>query len=258
MSVKPSPKVKFFVVAHKDWPVPDNGFYSPIYVNGYLPASSDAPLQDNTGPNIASRNAHYSELTAWYWLWKNVRDVDILGLCHYRRYFFLLKDHPYFSKNKILMEPSEQNMRSFSEIQPLEMITQLCGDGAIIAPRPVTLATSISQHYRECHRESDWAAFLQAICETSPEHARHLDYLDTSNQLFTYNMMVSNWRFFDEYFGTMMAVLEKVEAMITYPEDVYQRRIPAFLSERFFSLHLHVTKTPLTTFPVLLTDKNAF
>lgn len=258
MTGKPPPKIRLFVATHKPWPVPDNALYVPIYVNGYVPDAGNSSLRDDTGSNIALRNAHYSELTAWYWVWKNQRDTDIVGLCHYRRYFFLLKDHPYFSRDKIYMEPNEQNLRYFSEIQPLDMIARLCSDGGVITPRPVTLESSISKHYRQCHRGSDWDAFLQAILETSPEHAKHIDFLDTSNQLFTYNMMVCNWRFFDDYFAAMMAVLEKTETMITYPEDVYQRRLPAFLSERFFSLHLHVTKTPITTFPIVLTDENAF
>lgn len=250
--------VKIFVATHKPWPIPNNTLYAPIWVNPDSPPSIDIPLRDNTGQNISSRNAHYSELTAWYWIWKNRPDIDIVGLCHYRRYFFLLKDHPYFSKDKIYMDPSAENIRHFSEIQPLEAISRLCADGVVITPRPVRLRSSLSQHYRDCHRASDWDAFLQAISEASPEHARHLDFLETSNQLFAYNMMICNRRFLEEYFTTLMAVLEKVETMITYPEDPYQKRIPAFLSERFFSLHLNLTKPRLITAPILLTDRNAF
>ena len=47
-------------------------------------------LADDTGDNISAKNCYYSELTGLYWVWKNVKDPDYVGVCHYRRY--LLND----------------------------------------------------------------------------------------------------------------------------------------------------------------------
>lgn len=44
---------------------------------------------DDEGENISPDNSNCSELTATYWLWKNVTDYDYLGVCHYRRRFVL-------------------------------------------------------------------------------------------------------------------------------------------------------------------------
>ena len=43
-------------------------------------------LNDATGENISDRNGIYSELTGWYWIWKNT-NCDYVGTSHYRRYF---------------------------------------------------------------------------------------------------------------------------------------------------------------------------
>lgn len=46
-----------------------------------------AMLGDDTGDNISAQNREYCELTATYWAWKNLGDVEYIGLAHYRRYF---------------------------------------------------------------------------------------------------------------------------------------------------------------------------
>jgi hypothetical protein len=50
----------------------------------------------------------------------------------------------------------------------------------------------------------------------------------------------------------------KVETMIDYPDDTYQQRIPAFLAERMFTLHLVTTHAKRYEVPVLITDRTAF
>ena len=55
-------------------------------------------LWDDTGDNISDKNNNYAELTAQYWVWKNydLRDVDYVWLCHYRRYMiYRFKYNPF-------------------------------------------------------------------------------------------------------------------------------------------------------------------
>ena len=78
--------VKIFAMTHKKFVPPPDGMYVPLQVG----RACHQPLGyagDDTGDHISELNAYFSELTGVYWLWKNYRDADILGVCHYRRYF---------------------------------------------------------------------------------------------------------------------------------------------------------------------------
>lgn len=50
---------------------------------------------DDTGEQISALNCYYSELTGFYWIWKNCHDVDYVGTCHYRRYLINEKEQIY-------------------------------------------------------------------------------------------------------------------------------------------------------------------
>jgi hypothetical protein len=251
-------RTRFFVAVHKPWPLPKHPLYTAIGVGGYRPESPDNILSDACGDNIASRNSHYSELTAWYWIWKNVRDVDTVGLCHFRRYFFFHTQHRGFASDKLYVEPTAENMEELFSMDPEPLIAQVRRQNGIVVPRPVVFPGPISWHYAFYHRRTDWDAFLTAITETSPAHARQLHLFDTERKMYLYNMMVAPWSFFDDYMAMLMAVIERVESLISYPSDAYQKRVPAFLAERLFTLHLLTTKSKLWEVPVLITDKSAY
>ena len=81
-------KIKILVAQHKDLKVFSNDVYTPIHVGKVLSENkSFCLLGDNTGDNISHLNPYFCELTAQYWAWKNMHDVEYIGLCHYRRYF---------------------------------------------------------------------------------------------------------------------------------------------------------------------------
>lgn len=83
-------KIKIFVATHKPGKVRSDDVYTPIHVgraiSKYKEDMADM-IGDDTGDNISEKNSSYSEMTAHYWIWKNIHDVEYVGLCHYRRLF---------------------------------------------------------------------------------------------------------------------------------------------------------------------------
>ena len=79
--------VKILIACHKPSPIPKAEVLFPVLV-GKKGADIQMDIQgDDEGENISDKNYCYCELTALYWAWKNLKDVDVIGLCHYRRYF---------------------------------------------------------------------------------------------------------------------------------------------------------------------------
>lgn len=80
-------KIKILVAQHKEAEVFHNEVYTPIQVGKSISKVDLGILGDDTGDNISELNPYFCELTAQYWAWKNLHNVEYIGLCHYRRYF---------------------------------------------------------------------------------------------------------------------------------------------------------------------------
>src|SRR5690554_5729153 len=80
-------KVRIYVAFHQNGKVLSNEkVYVPLQVGRAISQLGLDMEHDATGNNISERNDIYSELTGWYWIWKNRRH-EFVGTGHYRRYF---------------------------------------------------------------------------------------------------------------------------------------------------------------------------
>lgn len=90
-------KIKILVCCHKQCEIPRDPVYLPIQVgsalqNYDLGIQKDNEVNGNHCENISVLNPVFSEMTAVYWAWKNMDafdpEVEYIGLCHYRRFFY--------------------------------------------------------------------------------------------------------------------------------------------------------------------------
>jgi len=68
--------MKIFVISHKPIAVDLGDPFEPLYVG--QAGKSTTGLNDRAGISISEKNSFYSELTAQYWVWKNVLPTSIL------------------------------------------------------------------------------------------------------------------------------------------------------------------------------------
>ena len=78
---------KILVCCHTNDIYKSDEQYFPIHVGKEISDKTIDIQGDNTGDNISDKNKSFCELTGMYWAWKNLKNVDYVGLCHYRRYF---------------------------------------------------------------------------------------------------------------------------------------------------------------------------
>ena len=252
-------RLLFFVAMHKDAPLPmRSDIFAALGLGGYHPTTTLEALSDDSGDSISHKNAQYSELTGWYWIWKNVSDLDIVGLCHYRRYFFLWPYDPQFTSQKFYLEPTANNLAMLSATTTSLFVENALVSTDVIVPRRQYLGMTISEHYARFHRRKDWDLFMDAIRETCPDLCSHLDWFDLTSEAHFYTMMIARKPYFDAYMSRLFTLLDWMEPRNELSTDTYQRRVPAFIAERFFSFYLHATATRICEVPVAILDKSAF
>lgn len=209
--------LKLYVVTHKEVDLIPIG-RTLVGVGGKEIKNVD--FYDNTGDNIAGRNANYCELTALYWMWKN-SDSEFLGLEHYRRFFC--------TKNIFKAVPLKP--KSISDIL-------LRYD--IILPKQVKIRPNVYDNYKKEHFASDLDLCGKVINDNYPEYAEAYKTVMNSSRASMFNMFVTSKKIIDEYSEWLFGILFKVEQTLDISDrDAYQKRVYGFLSERLFNVWLY-------------------
>lgn len=215
-------KVKVIVATHKNVAMPTDPLYLPVFVGKDLHPDVNHTFQgDNTGDNISKENAHYNELTAIYWGWKNL-DVDALGLVHYRRYLSLNKK------------------KSLDAVLSSQQVQKLLNQYDIILPqkRNYYIETNES-HYLHAHEHEPFNVMRQVIKQDYPEYQDAFETVMKRTWAHMFNMFIMKKQPLDEYLTWMFDVLHKVEARIDISSySTYEQRVYGFLSELLLDVWL--------------------
>ena len=219
--------VTIYVAAHK--PFDRSGSLPKGYVPLQVGAEGKQDLgfvRDNTGEHISEKNGSYCELTGLYWMWKNTSS-DIVGLCHYRRYF----SH----------RPLD---RKLSAVLTEEQIEKILEKNDIILPRRVNLGRkNVYEHYCAFHYEKDLQMTREAVVTLYPEYAESFDAVMASHKTYQCNMFIASKELADAYCKWLFDVLQYVEDHTDISEyDAVQKRIYGYLSERLLAVWVHHQK----------------
>ena len=229
-------KITIYTMTHRRFLEPeDSTLYLPLHVGRAL--GQDLGYQsDNTGPNISAKNDRYGELTGVYWVWKNDLDSDIIGICHYRRFFVDQQRH-------LLRQSDYERLLNCYEV--------------IVSPG-MTADKPYLQYYGEAHNAEDLYSVGRAIKKLYPEDYPLFEQVLNQPKYYYGNLMAARRELFMDYAGWLFALLQEAEKEIDVSSyDLYNRRVFGFLSEQL--LLLWITKNQLKVYecPVGLTSEKA-
>ena len=239
--------IKIFICAHKEVPLPQHPYFLPIQAGAALHEPIPGYQPDSEGDNISAKNPNFCELTCHYWAWKNLKNVDIVGLNHYRRYFDFQKKWPQFSADKRFISTTDFLCHPY-QFTDLEKFLQKYD---IILPVARHWRVSNTQQYGKYHIAKDWEMLRQIIKEHSPQYMPAFEKtMDHCNKSVGYNMLITHWKHFDAYSEWLFDILFEVERRVPPIDDPIQSRIYGYMSERLINVfcerhHLHIKHFPL-------------
>ncbi len=203
------PNIKIFAMTHKAFTPPPDPLYVPLQVG----RACHEPLGfigDDTGDQISEQNAYFSELTGVYWLWKNYQDADIIGICHYRRYFI--------SEKGLLYSHAD--------------ITRLLADYDMIVTKKLELRMPYYDGFASTHDEKDLIETERVVAEKYPAYAPLFHEMVHKKETYFANMMICRKDLYDAYCAWLFDILFEVQRRIdTTGYDNYRKRVYGFLSE---------------------------
>lgn len=220
-----SNNIKILVAAHKaDSAIRQDDIYTPIHVGKALHIDVDLGFQgDNTGDNISEKNVSYCELTAIYWAWKNLKDIDILGLAHYRRYL------------KFNIEKNKEFLKK----------------GGIILPRPFHCRYDNYTNLALLLNQESAILTINALLNRLPDSSKAVrEYFWRSNKYSVFNMFVMRWKEFDEYCSFLFPLLSHLEHTLKHEEYNRLKRNIGYIAEALLGFWIRYKKLKVKYVPV--------
>lgn len=241
--------IKIFVCAHKEVPLPQHPYFLPIQAGAALHDHIDGYQPDDEGDNISIKNPHFCELTCHYWAWKNLKNVDIVGLNHYRRYFDFTKKWHQFSADKHFIATEDFLKQDYT----FPNLEDLLSKYDIILPIARHWRVSNTQQYGDYHIAKDWEMLREIIKERSPQYIAAFEKtMDHCNKSVGYNMFITHWKHFDAYSEWLFDILFEVERRVPPIDDPIQSRIYGYMSERLINVYCNYHHLSINSIPLIM------
>lgn len=202
--------VKIYTMTHKHFQKPQAAVYVPLHVGRALSEDLGYP-GDDTGDHISDLNPLYGELTGLYWVWRNENEADIIGICHYRRYFLKEDGSDFFGQ------------ADYEEL--LEKYDVLTSDY-------LSYGTSNREIYAKTHNIADMDAVGEAIKKLYPEDYQAFEQVLADDKCCYGNLMVTTRERFCEYCEWLFSICAEASDKIDVSGyNMYHKRVYGFLAE---------------------------
>ena len=241
--------------------------YSPLHVGKSISNLQLDIQNDATGENISDRNGIYSELTGWYWIWKNQKH-DFIGTAHYRRYFTAApvplsrkigKLFLYFirlKKKRHGLLYVKNSPKWHQKIVTTDEIQSLMNEFDVILPQKKKFKYTVLEQYSRRHKKEDILLTREILKEKYPEYLEAFDLVLKGYEMYSFNMFIFPWHLFDRYMNWLFDILFELEKRSDINlDDKYQKRVCAFMAERLQTIWIEKNKLKIKELPILYFKK---
>ena len=259
---------KVYVAFHREGElIPEDSVYSALHVGKTNSKLNLKILNDADGDQISAKNEVFSELTGWYWIWKN-RKHDFVGTAHYRRYFTISRPSVFRKIGKLLLFfiGVNKKRRGLLYVKDSEKwqkkiissvdIQHLMNKFDIILPQKKKFKYSVFEQYSRRHNKNDILITKQIIKELHPDFIESFDETFNSREMYSFNMFIMPRNMFDNYMNWLFSILFELEKRSDINMgDKYQKRVCAFMAERLQTVWVNKNNFKIKELPVLYFKK---
>lgn len=200
--------MRIYIVCHKPCSIPSDDVLTPIHVGRSVSPYKDEMswMQgDDTGDNISSKNGSYCEMTAHYWIWKNVHDTEYVGVCHYRRFF--------------AVDLTKANIK------------EVMADADVMLVEPSWHIDSVYSYFAKFMGAENMTILSMVMKKRFPEYFVTLEKICDGIKFHPFNMLLCRKGLFDDYCQWMFAILGECEKFIKPAPYTNARRALAYMAE---------------------------
>ena len=247
-----NPEIKIFSFHYQPGiVVPKDPIYIPVYSGKNSSDESCEIIGDDTGENISSKNKYFSEFTGIYWVWKN-QQADIIGSCHYRRFFTNKKEPISYQIKRLFYYPVRlyikrlgliytNNVSLFEKyILNTSEILEILESYDAILPQRREFRYSVKEHYRRYHDLRDLELITAIFQDKCPEYLSAFETVMSGNRLYANNMFILKQKDYNRFMEWWFAMLFEFEKRINKADyQGYLQRIMGFIAERLLTIWVY-------------------
>lgn len=218
--------LRIFIVTHKPCDLPSDGVMTPIHVGRAISPYKDEMswMQgDDMGDNISSKNGSCCEMTAHYWIWKNVHDTEYVGVCHYRRFFAI--------------DLSENN------------INDVMADADVLMVEPSWHVDSVYSYFAKFMGAENMTILSMVMKKRFPGYFDTLVKICDGIKFHPFNMLLCRKGLFDDYCQWMFTILEECERYVKPAPYTNAQRTLAYMAELLTGVYFIHRQLRIKTVP---------
>jgi len=224
--------IKILIATHTDFSFPSKPQFLPIQTGKKIARVKLNIQGDDEGDNISEKQPNYNEITALYWAWKNLKNIEYIGLNHHRRYFC---ETNKFQHSILIKEEEYKKKNDFISIPDYQLILKTYD---IIKVKPFTYYHSIESVLTSILCKEDLMILETLIKEDYLDYyPYYIEFMRYNNKISSCNMFISRFELFDDYSTWLFDILFKLEKKVKISPYSQPSRIFGFLSEALFNIY---------------------